>query len=217
MLGWLYRILLFPSPAINFSATEMEAYEKLALKTTEDGLIEYNLPYAKFRFLTYISLQGLYVFHGSNHTAIHTFEPREQTLFNGRWTNAVFASSDPHWAMFYAILNRSRLKGSFRNGCILGRRQKYHFYSLNQSTISNDPWTEGMVYLLPRELFSTPKPGLISFDEWICHDPVVPIAKLRVSQEDFYYHNKVAAHNDGEPLFKTWLFYKARTTGGKIK
>jgi hypothetical protein len=74
-----------------------------------------------------------------------------------------------------------------------------------------------MVYLLPRELFSTPRPRLISFDEWICHDPVVPIAKLRVSQEDFYYHNKVAAHNDGEPLFKTWLFYKARTTGGKLK
>ncbi|MBU5352067.1 hypothetical protein ACN9MH_16640 [Paenibacillus silvae] len=212
MLDWLCRIFLHSAPAIKFSTEEMQAYEQLALNVTEDGLIEYDLPYAKFRYLTYVSLKGLYVFHGSNHTGIRIFEPRKQTLYNGQWTKAVFAASDPHWPMFYAIFNRSRLKGSFRNGCIRGRRQNYHFYSLNQSTISNDPWTEGMVYFLPRESFTAPGPRGISFDEWLCHEPVAPIAKLKVCQDDCYYRNKIAVHNDGESLIKTWLFYKTRTT-----
>lgn len=64
MLDWLCRIFLHPAPAIKFSTEEMQAYEQLALNVTEDGLIEYDLPYAKFRYLTYVSLKDFMYFTG---------------------------------------------------------------------------------------------------------------------------------------------------------
>jgi len=159
----------------------------------------------------YLSLKGNYLFHGSNNPNIECFEPREQTLYNGELAKAVFASSDPIWPMFFAILDRSKLTGSFRNGCIIGRRTKYHFYSINEPTMKNKPWTEGMVYILPKDKFKISTHGTIQFDEWICSEPVVPIGKIAVTLEDFYYRDRIATHEEKESLIRTWLFYKART------
>lgn len=211
MISLLISILLYPSPKIVFSNDEIAKYEELALTINDGSLINYHLPFQKFRFLLYLSLKGQYVFHGSNKLNIECFEPREQTLYNGGITKAVFASSDPIWSMFYAIFNRTRLVGSFRNGCIIGRRKKYHFYSINESTMKNKPWTEGMVYLLPKDMFTTSSQGKVQFDEWVCREPIFPLGKMKVSLDDFYYRNRIATHKDKESLLKTWIFYKART------
>lgn len=211
MISFLISILLYPSPKIIFSNDEIAQYEELALTINNGRSINYQLPFQKFRFLLYLSLKGNYVFHGSNNHSIECFEPRKQTLYNGKITKAVFASSDPIWSMFFAIFNRSRLIGSFRNGCIIGRRKKYHFYSINESTMKNEPWTEGMVYLLPKDRFATSGQGKVQFDEWICHEPIIPIGKMKVSLDDFYYRNRIATHKDKESLLKTWIFFKART------
>jgi hypothetical protein len=211
MVSLLLSILLYPSPKIAFNHDEIDLYEELLLTINEGQLISYDLPYPKFRFLQYVSLKGKYVFHGSNNRNIDKFEPREQTLYNSKLTKAVFASMDPIWAIFFAIFNRSSLIGSFRNGCIVGGNNKYHYYSLNESTMKNRPWTEGIVYILPRNRFNKSSQGKVHFDEWISHEPVIPIGKLGVTLSDFYYKNKVATHRDKESFLKTWLFYKART------
>jgi hypothetical protein len=116
MISLLLSILLYPSPKIIFNHDEIDQYEALILKMAEGQLIHYELPYPKFRFLQYLSLKGQYVFHGSNNRIIDKFEPREQTLYNSKLTKAVFATTDPIWAIFFAIFNRSSLIGSFRNG-----------------------------------------------------------------------------------------------------
>ncbi|WP_160036936.1 hypothetical protein [Paenibacillus sp. An7] len=211
MISFLISILLYPSPRIEFSEEEIAQFEKLALSINDGRLINYQLPYQKFRFLSYLSMKGNYVFHGSNNHSIECFEPREQTLYNGEMTKAIFASSDPVWSMFFAVFNRNKLVGSFRNGCILGRRKKYHFYSINESTMKNKPWTNGMIYILPKDKFSTSIQGKVHFDEWVCKELVVPIGKVNVSLEDFYYRNQIATHKDNESLLKTWMLYKART------
>jgi hypothetical protein len=47
--------------------------------------------------------------HGSNNRHIVQFEPRKQTLFNGQYVEAVFATQDGIWAVFYAVFNRINL------------------------------------------------------------------------------------------------------------
>lgn len=219
MLNLLLRILLYRPPDIIIDKNEEEQFEKL-IKTIHDNegqVLEYSLPFPKSHFLHYLLLKEKFVFHGSNNHNIETFEPREQTLYNDKLTKSVFATTDPIWPMFYAVFRRKSLIGSFRNGCLVHRNKRYHYYSLNESTIKNSPWMEGMLYILPKRTFSKSGKGKIQFDEWISHESVKPIGKFIVSVDDFLFHRKVATHKDGESLLRTWLNYKARTLWAKSK
>lgn len=211
MISFIISILMYKAPTVDFTEEEVEKYEKLSTSVTEGRLIDYTLEYPKYRFLQYLSRKGNYVFHGSNHCNIERFEPREQTLYNNERATAVFATTEPIWSIFYAVFNRSALIGSFRNGCIIGRNQKYHYYSINESTMKNNPWTDGMLYILPKDKFHMSGHGKVQFDEWICNEYVTPIGKISVSLSDFYFLNKVAVHKDKESLFSTWILFKART------
>jgi hypothetical protein len=215
IISLLFSMLLYPSPTISLTTEETQQYDQLLEAMQENEiLIEYNLPYPKYHFLHYLSLQGNYVFHGSNHPNITSFEPKQQTLFNNEITTAVFATMEPLWSMFYAVFDRQKMVGNFRNGCIIGRNKKYHFYSLSKSTFDTDPWTEGMLYVLPRETFRRSGEATadkLQFDEWISLAPVSPKWKLKIAPVDFYFLNKVAIHPDNEPLWKSWLLYKVRT------
>lgn len=206
----LLSMLLSKSPEIRLAEDERIAYEKLAAQISAGQSIVYDLPYPKLGFLQYLSESEQYVFHGSNHKQIDRFEPRQQTLFNNKLVNAVFATADPNWSVFYAVLNRSKVAGSFRNGCISANGRRYHYYSLNKTTMNSGPWIEGSLYILPRADFVRADSGRVYFDEWISYQPVVPFAKLDVSMDDFYYKNKVATHRDHESLLVTWLLYKPR-------
>jgi len=204
---------MFPSPQINLSPKEIEQFELLFenLTKTNHPKLDYNLPIPKYKFLSYIAEYKQVMLHGSNHPSIHTFEPRDQTLFNGKPVHAVFATKDPIWPIFYAVFRKESVYSNFRNGCIsANNKNKYHFYSLTQETFQNNPWTSGTVYILPQETFQHVGSGDIIFDEWISKEPVTPIAKMEVEPADFYFLSKVASHHAKESLFKTWLLYKIR-------
>jgi hypothetical protein len=139
IISLLSSMRLYPSPTISFTTVETQLYDQLLDAIQENEiLIEYNFPYPKYRFLHYLSLQGNYVFHGSNHPDITSFKPKQQTLYNNELISAVFATTEPLWSMFYAVVNRDKMVGNFRNGCIIGRNRKYHFYSLSKSTFNAD-------------------------------------------------------------------------------
>ena len=210
MISWLLSTLLSEMPKPRYTAMEQEAYEELAAQYTNGQNPEYNLPYPKLKFLQYLSEGGHYLFHGSNNKEIDRFQPRKQTLYNNELVEAVFSAADPNWSVFYAVLNRSNVLGGFRNGCIYAKGRRFHFYSLNASTISNQPWTSGSIYILPKSSFRRASKGRFYFDEWISEQPVTPIAKLDITVDDFYFINKVAVHNDNESLMMTYLLYKLR-------
>lgn len=221
MLGWLLGSLLYQEPRMVFSPEEQDAYDRLlnristasAVPTT----ITYQLPYPKYRFLSYASLSDRYIYHGSNLKDIELFEPRPQTLYSGRMVQAVFATADPIWPVFYAILDRNKARGSIRNACLEHQGKRYHFYSLSQSMLTGlDVWTDGMIYFLPRDRFRRVGHGAVMFDEWICEQPVVPLAKLPVTAEDFLYRHKVSTHREQESLIATYLKYKWRTRKGRL-
>lgn len=207
------RLLMFPSPKMNLSSNEKEQFELLfeRFSKADHPKLEYNLPIPKYKFLSYIAENKQVILHGSNHPTIHTFEPRNQTLFNGKSVKAVFATKDPIWSIFYAVFRKESVYSNFRNGCISADHiHKYHFYSLTQATFQNNPWMNGTVYILPQKTFQHVGSGVIIFDEWISEEPVTPIAKIEVEPADFYFLSKVATHHANEPLLKSWFFYKIR-------
>jgi hypothetical protein len=99
-------------------------------------------------------------FHGTGDQSIESFEPREPIDFAPfGHQKAVFATSDPIWAMFYAIVDRDRYRLTLNNGCILlmdaegcpGAPQYY--FSITRSALRRRPWRTGYVYFLPAESF----------------------------------------------------------------
>jgi len=221
MIGLLLNALMHQAPHMQITPEERELYDRLLkdIHSTPSATvtIHYELPYPKSRFLYYASQSDQYIFHGSNHQAISTFEPKQQTLYNGQMVQAVFATIDPIWPVFYATLDRSKAKGSIRNACLEHKGNRYHFYSVSQTmNHGQDIWTDGMIYFLPRDRFRRAGQGAVRFDEWICEQPVTPLAKLPVSADDFFYRHKVSTHREQESLVKTYLLYKWRTRNGKI-
>jgi hypothetical protein len=178
-----------------------------------DRTIQYDLSIPKYKFLAHIAETRGIIYHGSNNTAIDQFEPRRQTLFNNKLVTAVFGTTDPIWPIFYAVFRRAALIGSFRNGAVAAGvgGKVYHFYSLTKATKLNDPWTNGMVYLLPPNPFKLSESNAgFSFNEWTSELPVEPIAKLPVEPDDFPFLDKVGSHPASESLGRTWLLYKIR-------
>lgn len=197
-----------------FTDKEESDFERIIAAVGHDGHFHYDSAFPKYRFIDYIVQRRNLVVHGSNHMDIREFETRRQTLFNGDYADAVFASRDGRWSIFYAILDRSKVVYHFRNGCFKASDSKrYYFFSLTQATHDNGPWTDGVIYFLPAEPFVRSTRGRTYFDEWTCSRPVGPVYKLSVGPADFGMFDRVAVHKPNESIVTTWLKYKLRTTG----
>jgi hypothetical protein len=214
LVNTLLRIMFYPSPNTVVSNEEEKIFDELfenAFKSP-DQLITYHLPIPKYKFLHYISTNKPIVLHGSNNTEINSFEPRVQTLYDGTMSKAVFATKDPIWCIFFAVINKKSVVGNIRNGSLTTNgKQRYHFYSLTTQTFINGPRTDGMIYFLPEDSFQHISKGTIQFNEWISKDAEFPIAKMKVQPSDFYFLHKVSCHDANEKPLKTWFLYKLRT------
>jgi hypothetical protein len=173
-------------------------------------------------FLNFLVNKQEFLFHGSNQSNIGMLTPRIQENYRGDEINAVFASSDAIWAMFFAIIDRERYQGSLRNGSFLLSRpgemsERYYFFSINREMVGNSPWRSGSVYILPRDSFTQSGTGIVRFDEWFSEEPVVPVAKFDISPRDFPLFERVGAHNEGEPVYLTWIKYKQRLKQQKME
>jgi hypothetical protein len=138
---------------------------------------------------------GDVLLHGSNIKTIVEFEARDQTSYRGNPVRAVFATADPVWPLFFATTDVNRA-GSRWNACIQpgssrGDRTRY-FFSVGAPT--EDYWTDGAVYLLPRHAFvASDEPS-----EWVSPRPVAPLAVVPVAPSDFPFRDRVFRHVEGE-------------------
>ncbi|WP_409274599.1 hypothetical protein V1499_06005 [Neobacillus sp. SCS-31] len=209
----LMGLLFYRGSVLDFSEEERRDYEKMYEEAAAGNLeINYSSRFEKHRFIQYIAATKNVILHGSNNGEIGEFEARRQTLYNGQFVNAVFGTKDGIWPLFYAVLDKNRVKGGIRNACLKveGGRPHY-FFSLNKETHDASPWTSGTIYFLPGETFERAGNELVSFDEWVSKTPVKPIAKISVEPSDFYFLDKVSCHKDTESIVKSWLLYKLRT------
>jgi hypothetical protein len=131
-----------------------------------------------------------------------SFELRDET---GRGNVAgVYGTHDGLWAMFFAVIDRDRLKGSIRNGVIYfqdraGEQLAVYNFSINQDQLNDPPVTEGAFYLLPKKSFERLKLTEDSYtNEWVSESAVKPYAKLRLQPEDFPFLDQIGGHDDSE-------------------
>lgn len=194
-------------PERPIDAETLQAFEALYARDVAPGdgrVIEYDLPQPRSAFLDWLCSDKKLLAHGSNRHDIAVFAPRRQTLarLQQQTDSAVSACSDGLWAMAYAVLERARLSGAFHNAIIpyagaSGRGRLYHFSVARESLAqSPPPFIDGSVYVLSREGFSRlsgPPPLHL---EWACPSEVRPLARLRVTPNDFPLLGSIRGHDD---------------------
>ena len=192
------------------------AFEQLWHSLGAGEVIHYDLPYEKTQFTRWLVAEKGVLLHGSNHGRIEELTPRKQTNFSGKQVEAVFASSDGLWPVYFAVLDyQNPALRSTRNGCFSIGDKRYYLFCVKQETSQNPLWTTGWVYILPPDGFVSQDPKGMWQCEWICPNPVTPLARLAVSYVDFPFRQHVVGFRRGESMLKTWNQYGRRTMSKK--
>ena len=167
-------------------------FDNMLDATEVGGWIDYASGLPKHVFLRHVGEGARCLLHGSNDTEIAEFEPRGQKTYTGKPVDAVFATDDGMWVLFFAVVARPPV-WSLRNACnVRGDRRRY-FFAIDTDPAAPESWTDGAVYLLPPDTFTQ------TYDaEWISPTPVRPRARLAVTRSDFPYANNVFRHRFGE-------------------
>jgi hypothetical protein len=158
-----------------------------------------------WQFLCGLAERSEIAFHGTGDPNIESFEPREPIDFApfGQ-QKAVFATSDPIWAMFYAIVDRDRYELTLNNGCILLMEPEgppHYYFSITNSALHRRPWRTGYVYFLPAESFVEQPAG--PYAGYVARIPqlaspvaVTPFARIQVTPSDFPFLAQIRGHDD---------------------
>jgi hypothetical protein len=179
-----------------------------------DGLLDVGLivharrGVTPWQFLSALAERREIAFHGTGDPNIESFEPRHPIDFAPfGHQNAVFATTDPIWAMFYAVVDRDRYEVTLNNGCILlmyaeGRPGVPHYYfSITGDALREQPWRTGYVYFLPAETFVAQPAGTYAghaarIPQLASPVAVTPFARLQVNPEDFPFLTQIRGHED---------------------
>ncbi|HEY1367074.1 MAG TPA: hypothetical protein VGF23_08175 [Gaiellaceae bacterium] len=154
-----------------------------------DGRIAWRGERPKHELLRWLVVDRPVLLHGSNRPDIEEFRPRAQTDFWGRPAHAVFATADGIWPLFFAVVRR-RPGLSVWNTCMQDDGRSLYFFSVSGEV----EWTEGAVYVLPRDRFER----VAGSAEWASAEPVRPLAVLPVAPDDFPFRAAVLRHRAGE-------------------
>jgi hypothetical protein len=200
---------LLPRPPLDLTTDQQRAFNSLWRSSHADGFIDYNLPYPKWQFLSYLCDMDELVLHGSQNRVIGTVEPRQardKKAFSNQ--NAIYATTDGIWVIYFAILDRQKYpQMSLFNSCLQARiaagllGNPLYFFSITHSVLLQSPWCEGVIYILPRKFFQQEAPqhlqgAEIIFPHWISSVPVEPVARLKVGPQDFPFLDQIHGHDD---------------------
>jgi hypothetical protein len=146
------------------------------------------------------------VFHGSQVRGLTELKDARQTRDESEYGDqqAVFASQDPVWALYFAVLRRPGLR-STRNGTLgpdRGVRGRRYFMSANSSAERFGP---GALYVLPGDDFAHEPlaSGLFDTAHRTHVGAVRPLGWFEVTPADFPLVDRVTSHDEDEPLWRT--------------
>jgi hypothetical protein len=174
-----------------------EAFARLVQEVDEAGGAEvaYNAQAPKHAFFRYVLEQRPVLLHGTGDPTISRFEPQRQTDYDNEWTNAVFATDDPIWPLFFAVVNRTVAR-SLINACSRRYGESHYYFSIGTHPKQPDAWRRGWIYVLPRATFDLHPSG----PEWLSPVAVTPLARFGVEPADFPFLGDVTRHTLGEPV-----------------
>lgn len=199
----LARLPSLPPPVVD-PATEAR-FELAADELLTSGAAA--VPEPRLDFLRWLAEHRAVVFHGSPRSDLLELSTERKSRDSTAWGNqqAVYASTDPVWAIYFACLRRDGSWTGTRNGS-MGRAggplyPRRYFFLHNQGSASPDRFGPGSLYLLPPETFVADQPlaGAIDTAHLVSHEPVEPLARLDVTPEDFPFRDRVGYYRDGEP------------------
>lgn len=202
-----FQIRYIESPEMEFDEPKKQLFEQTlnnALKGGTASLIDYNCAHPKCEFLTYLVDHKELLLHGSTNSKIKILAPVRLSTSEHAWANAnaLYACSDGVLPIFYAIVNRSMCEFAVLNSCIgksdaRGVTKKSYSFSISAAALNRQPWTDGTVYVLPRNNFTRIKRDDGSFlEEWVSKTPVRALARLSVSPKDFPFLTSIEPFND---------------------
>jgi hypothetical protein len=213
----LGRVFL-PEPAFSPSPAQCETYDRIiarALTEAPGAAVDYDCPYPRYDFLRHLAASGQFLFRGMPAPPLASLSPSANTDAHGKDVQAVFATADPLWALFFGTLEiRGRGPVSMRNaGWVAGRGEhfrRFYYFSLNESLYDQRPWSAGTIYILARDGFRPVSKRWFRFDEWLHDGEVIPLATLAIAPEDFPFASKVTRNHLREPMWRTMLQYRWR-------
>jgi hypothetical protein len=191
------RRTLLTAPPPRLTPADEVAFDQLLREVDEsDGrALRYETAAPKYEFLRYLLEHRQVLLHGTGDPAVECFEPRRQTDYDNEWTTAVFATNDPIWPIFFAVVNRPVAR-SLVNACSRRWVQSHYYFSIGMDPMSPDAWRDGWIYVLPRETFTPHRAG----SEWLSAVAIRPLARLFVQPRDFPFLSEVTGHTLGEPV-----------------
>jgi hypothetical protein len=179
------------------AASDDAAFERLVQAVDEAGgtEVDYDIAAPKHAFFRFLLERRPVLLHGTGDPGIERFEPQRQTDYDNKWTNAVFATDDPIWPIFFATVNRPVAR-SLINACSRRYGESHYYFSIGTDPGRADAWRSGWIYVVPRETFRLHPSG----PEWLSPTAVRPLARLRVKPADFPFMEDVVQHTLGEPV-----------------
>lgn len=172
-----------------------------------------SVPEPRLDFLRWLAENRSVVFHGSPHDDLDELSTERRSRDSTAWGNqrAVYASTDPVWAIYFACLRRDQGWTGTKNGS-MGRADgplypRRYFFLHNRGSVSPDRFGPGSLYLLPPATFVADRPlaGAIDTAHLVSHEPVKPLARLDVTPQDFPFRDRVGYFRDGEPEWVSLL------------
>src|SRR5687768_14636470 len=99
--------------------------------------------------------------------------------------------------MFFAIVDRTKWRGSMRNQFFRKDGARYYQFSLNKEMLALEPWCEGTVYVLERDGFTPTldESGGLT-EEWQSASAAQPVGSVRVTPDDFPFLANVQGHDE---------------------
>ncbi|MDT8306627.1 MAG: hypothetical protein RRC07_11885 [Anaerolineae bacterium] len=173
-----------------------------------NGWIDYGFRIPKWQFLCYLADEHGVILHGTGDPEIAVFEPRAANDLNefGAQT-AVYAAGDGLWAMFFAIVDRTRYALATSNACIRlvdeagAASEPRYVFAISRLALVQQPWRTGTVYLLPGATFvQQPSLQFGAYEVRVPHlaslVPVEPLAQLEVAPKDFPFLADIRGFDD---------------------
>jgi hypothetical protein len=212
----LLRASRLPSvEAVEPGSEERARFEAAAERLLEAGERSADVPLVAL--LCWVAATRGLLFHGSDRGDLDRLEPirlsRDASPFGDQ--QAVFASSDPVWAIYFATLRRGDGLRSTRNvsyGLADALFPRRYYFSHNAGAAHGRRFGAGTLYVLPREPFRR-EPllwDILDPGQWASPTPVEPLAVVPVTAADFPFADRVFPHRVKEPVFVTALRASAR-------
>src|SRR6266566_8730281 len=205
----LARLPSLPPPAVDPEAEAGFAAAADALLAGEAIAV----PEPRLDFLRWLAQNRPVVFHGSPRDDLHELSTERQSRDATAWGDqqAVYASTDPVWAIYFACLRRDEGWTGTKNGS-MGQAggplyPRRYFFLHNRGSASPDRLGPGSLYLLSPSSFVADEPLADAIDtaHLVSHEPVTPLARLDVTPDDFPFRDRIRYYRDGEPAWRSLL------------